>query len=148
MPALAERIAAPRISMERRQVEVSKRGPHGTTILVLRSLENDMSGLHRFGFQIAAMAVATLAIGLLGGWWISGRMVEPIQMISHTASQISATSLNRRIETAHLDQELVQLGSVLNGTFARLEQAFSHRRNSRCPDLEALKRTRKRWRSV
>lgn len=124
MPALAERIATPRISMERRQVEVSKRGPHGTTILVLRSLENDMSGLHRFGFQIAAMAVATLAIGLLGGWWISGRMVEPIQMISHTASQISATSLNRRIETAHLDQELVQLGSVLNGTFARLEQAF------------------------
>jgi heavy metal sensor kinase len=46
-------------------------------------------------------------------------------MISETAAQISANSLNRRIETMALDQELVQLGTVLNATFGRLEQSFA-----------------------
>ncbi len=105
-------------------VEVLKRGPHGVVIQVLRPIEHDMANLHRFGFQIAAMAVGTLAVGLVGGWWISGRIVKPIRMISDTAAQISATSLNRRIETAPLDAELVQLGEMLNKTFGRLEQSF------------------------
>ena len=51
-------------------------------------------------------------------------MVQPIQMISETAAQISAANLNRRIDTSRLDQELVQLASVLNGTFERLETSF------------------------
>ena len=51
-------------------------------------------------------------------------MVQPIQMISETAAQISAASLDRRIDTSRLDQELVQLASVLNGTFERLETSF------------------------
>lgn len=83
-----------------------------------------MAKLHRFGFQIATMAIGTLVVGIAGGWWISGRMVQPIQMISETAAQISATNLDRRIETRHLDQELVQLGTVLNSTFERLENSF------------------------
>ena len=115
----------PSINMSRGHVEVVKRGPAGAVIQVLRTIQHDMANLHRFGFQIAAMAFGTLAVGLMGGWWISGRIVHPIRMISRTADQISATSLNRRIETENLDAELVQLGSVLNRTFERLEQSFS-----------------------
>jgi len=116
---------SPQVSMNHGQLEVLKRGPHGTMILVLRSIRRDMADLYQFGLQIAIMALGTLLLGLLGGWWISGRMVQPIRKISETASQISATSLNRRIETDSLEQELVQLGLVLNGTFARLENSFS-----------------------
>ncbi len=115
---------APRVTHTNGMIEVSMRGPHGATILVLRTLEHDMANLHRFGFQIAGMAVVTLVIGIVGGWWISGRMVQPIQMISETAAQISVERLDRRIETRHLDLELVQLASVLNSTFGRLEQSF------------------------
>lgn len=116
---------SPLVTMNNRQIEILKRGPQGAMIMVLRSIRHDMADLHRFGLQVAAMALGTLFLGLLGGWWISGRMVQPIRKISDTASQISATSLNRRIETDSLEQELVQLGSVLNGTFARLEDSFS-----------------------
>lgn len=117
--------AAPQVMMKRDQIEVTKRGPHGSMIQVIRPFERDLASLHRFGLQISGMAFLTLVVGIFGGWWISGRIVRPIQMISETAAQISATSLNRRIETGALDQELVQLGTVLNATFGRLEQSFA-----------------------
>ncbi len=105
-------------------IEAAMLGPQEATIVVRRPLAHDVAKLHRFGLQIATMAVGTLVVGIVGGWWISGQMVQPIQMISETAAQISATNLDRRIETHHLDQELVQLGTVLNGTFERLENSF------------------------
>ena len=105
-------------------IEAAMLGPQEATIVVRRPLAHDMAKLHRFGFQITTMAIGTLVVGIVGGWWISGRIVQPIQMISETAAQISAANLDRRIETRHLDQELVQLGTVLNGTFERLENSF------------------------
>ena len=114
----------PRIMRGNGYIDAAMKGPHEATILVRRPLENDMAKLHQFGFRIAAMAVGTLLVGIIGGWWISGRMVQPIQMISETAAQISAANLDRRIETSRLDQELVQLASVLNCTFERLETSF------------------------
>jgi len=114
----------PRIMRGNGYIDAAMKGPHEATILVRRPLENDMAKLHQFGFQIAGMAVGTLWVGIIGGWWISGRMVQPIQMISETAAQISAANLDRRIDTSRLDQELVQLASVLNSTFERLETSF------------------------
>jgi len=114
----------PRIMRGNGYVEATMKGPHEAIILVRRPLQNDMAKLHQFGVRIAGMAVGTLLVGIIGGWWISGRMVQPIQMISETAAQISAANLDRRIETRQLDQELVQLATVLNGTFERLETSF------------------------
>jgi two-component system OmpR family sensor kinase len=125
MPNIELGNPAPQVSMNRGEIEVTKRGPHGSVIRVIRSFDRDLSNLHRFGIQISGMAVLTLVVGIVGGWWISGRIVRPIQMISETAAQISATSLNRRIETMALDQELIQLGTVLNATFGRLEHSFA-----------------------
>ena len=116
---------SPQVILKRERIEVTKRGPHGSVIQVIRPFERDLSNLHRFGIQIAGMAVITLVVGLVGGWWISGRIVRPIQLISETAAKISATSLDRRIETTALDHELIQLGTVLNATFGRLEQSFA-----------------------
>lgn len=125
MPVVEQQNPAPQVTMNGGQIEVTKRGPHGAVIRVIRPFERDRSNLHRFGIQMSAMAILTLVVGIVGGWWISGRIVRPIQKISETAALISATSLNRRIETIALDQELIQLGNVLNATFGRLEQSFT-----------------------
>ncbi len=114
----------PRVTRGDGFIEAAMPGPQEATIVVRRPLAHDMAKLHRFGIQIATIAIGTLVVGIVGGWWISGRIVQPIQMISETAAQISATNLDRRIETQNLDQELVQLGIVLNGTFERLEHSF------------------------
>ena len=105
-------------------VQATKRGPGGMVITTLRSTQQDFDELRRFGLQMAGIGFLLLTTGLLGGWWISGRMVRPIERISSTAAQISVSNLNARIDTQELDQELVQLGSVLNEAFERLQTSF------------------------
>ncbi|MCH8189178.1 MAG: HAMP domain-containing protein, partial [Proteobacteria bacterium] len=63
-------------------------------------------------------------VGLAGGWLISRSITRPIAAIARTASEISASNLSRRIETAGIDQELVGLATILNDMFTRLEAAF------------------------
>src|SRR5262249_12805017 len=65
-----------------------------------------------------------LAVGLLGGWVISSRVVRPIAAISATASSISAANLSGRIDAAKVDSELAELARVLNAMFERLQTAF------------------------
>jgi heavy metal sensor kinase len=55
---------------------------------------------------------------------MSSRVLRPIQSISKTAATISAAQLSERIDTAKIDRELAELATVLNGTFARLEDEF------------------------
>lgn len=123
-PPAELRDRSPRISFPEGVVRAQMKGPMDSMILVIRPMGHDISNLHRFGIQIAGMAAVTLVVGTVGGWWVSAKMVQPIQDISRTASQISVTSLDKRIETKHLDEELVQLAVVLNGAFERLEQSF------------------------
>ena len=106
------------------RVQVIRRGPRGFVVLVDRPLTDDLSELHLFGASVALLGTAALTISLVGGRWVSVRMVRPIEVISETAKQISAARLDRRISTQQLDEELQPLANVLNETFARLEQSF------------------------
>lgn len=115
---------APEVSRGPNGLQVVKSGPFGTTIIVRRQMEHDMASLHRFGMQIGAIAACTVVLGVVGGRWMSGQMVRPIQQISQTASQVTVTHLDRRIELQNLDTELVPLARVLNDTFQRLEHSF------------------------
>lgn len=115
---------APMVSRGPFGIQVVKAGPFGNTIVVRRQMDHDMSSLHHFGMQIGAIAAVTVVLGVVGGRWMSGQMVRPIEQISQTASQVTVTHLDRRIELASLDTELVPLARVLNETFQRLEHSF------------------------
>ncbi|MFO0975924.1 MAG: ATP-binding protein [Planctomycetaceae bacterium] len=123
-PPAAPLTMAPDVSRGPNGLQVVKSGPFGTLIIVRRQMEHDMASLHRFGMQIGAIAAGTVVLGVVGGRWMSGHMVRPIQQISQTASQVTVTHLDRRIELRDLDTELVPLARVLNDTFQRLEHSF------------------------
>jgi len=73
---------------------------------------------------LIACGSGALVLGLLGSWFISGRINKPLQAISQTASNLSAAHLHARIDTQKIDTELVEVAGVLNDTFDRLESAF------------------------
>jgi heavy metal sensor kinase len=71
------------------------------------------------GFPIA------LLLSLLGGYFLAGRALSPIQHLTTRARAISAESLSERLAVPNPHDELGQLAAVLNDAFARLEESFA-----------------------
>lgn len=104
--------------------EVVMKGPGNRLIVVGRDVNPLLGGLNRLLVPLSLSGLVVLAAGLLGGWWLSGRAIEPLQRISSTASSITADSLTNRIDTSKMDSELEQLGTILNSMLQRLENSF------------------------
>lgn len=100
-------------------------GPRGSCLLVGRSLHPDLAALSAFAWQLTGTGLVVLAVGLVGGWLLSARILRPVAAIAVTASAISETNLSQRIDATSVDRELADLATVLNSTFSRLEAAFA-----------------------
>jgi two-component system OmpR family sensor kinase len=99
-------------------------GPAGSLILVGHSLHQELAALRAFAWRLGGAGAVVLAVGLAGGWYVSGRILRPLASIAATASSISATNLTERIDPREVDAELAELARVLNATFDRLQAAF------------------------
>lgn len=64
-----------------------------------------------------------IAIACVGGAWLSGRALKPVQSISNAALTISIENLSERLPVPATGDELAHLTEVLNTMFSRLESA-------------------------
>lgn len=104
--------------------EVVLAGRFETNILVGKSLRHDIAMSHQFAGILTLAALGVLGVGLLGGWWLTGRAIRPLETMTRTAESISAQNLAQRINVTETDSELGQLAVVLNQTLDRLQAAF------------------------
>lgn len=65
-----------------------------------------------------------MAIATLGGVWLAGKSLTPVDEMAAQAQRIGATNLHQRLPVAHTGDELARLATVFNGLLARLEEAF------------------------
>lgn len=100
-------------------------GPRRSWIVVGKSMRVELSELRQLGLQLVGLGAAVVAVGLAGGWWISGLIVSPVRRISEQAEAVSEKNLSQRIDVNDIDEELRGLASTLNTTFDRLEEAFA-----------------------
>ena len=77
---------------------------------------------------IAGAGVAALVISLLGGWFLSGRVLAPIARISRTARAMSEGDLSARVAIEQTESELGQLALALNSAFDRLQHVLERQR--------------------
>ena len=108
--------------------EIIHSGPRGFRVVVGRDVSADRAALQNLGWQIAGSGALLWGIGLLGGWWLAGRAIQPIDAISQTASRIAEGKLTERIDIAGTDNELTRLSQVLNDTFDRLAESVVRQR--------------------
>ena len=94
-------------------------------ILIGRSIEPEMKELHKTGLRLAGGGAILLILSLTGGWWLISQALRPIEAITQTAHRIAGGDLTQRIDLKETDSELGALAAVLNGTFTRLDAAFS-----------------------
>ncbi|QBD75899.1 HAMP domain-containing protein [Ktedonosporobacter rubrisoli] len=81
--------------------------------------------------QLLTILVVTTPLVLLfssaGGYWLASRATRPVQTITCTAQEISATDLHRRLNLSQHD-EIGELATTFDGMLDRLEGAFARQR--------------------
>ncbi len=72
--------------------------------------------------------LASLAVGLLGGWWMAGAALRPVDRITRAAHDISAGALSRRLRLQGPNDEFHRLAAAFDDMLDRLESAFRRER--------------------
>ncbi|MGD8912470.1 MAG: ATP-binding protein [Candidatus Thiodiazotropha sp.] len=88
----------------------------------LRIIE-DQSAEARDAFMLAIPL--TLLIIVFGAWFLSGRALRPIRVLTDTISRVTAKGLDKRIDSAHADREFERMIEVFNQMLERLERSFT-----------------------
>ena len=73
---------------------------------------------------IVALVVMTLLVGLLA-WWVTGRVLNRVHLMTGQARRISEANLHERISVRGPSDELRELSDTFNDLLARLDGAFA-----------------------
>ena len=65
-----------------------------------------------------------LTLWSVGGWFLAGRALKPVDFITRSARKITAENLGLRLEVVNPRDEIGQLATTFNDTLERLEDAF------------------------
>jgi two-component system sensor histidine kinase VanS len=74
-----------------------------------------------FAPRAAAVLVVLLAFGLVGGWFLAGRMLAPLTRITRATRLAADGSLSHRIRMEGRDDEFRELADAFDTMLARLE---------------------------
>jgi heavy metal sensor kinase len=78
----------------------------------------------QFALIYAGVIPGALILGLLLGWFMAGRALEPVLEVAKAAQRISGSNLSLRIPTRQADDELDYLILTFNRMIERLEASF------------------------
>jgi len=92
-------------------------------VLVAQPMENIDATLRRSRTLLLLLAPVVLGIASLGGYWISGRALAPVDEITRTAQSIGIQNLSGRLTVPSTGDELQRLSETWNAMLARLETA-------------------------
>lgn len=67
----------------------------------------------------------SLLLWSLGGWFLAGRALKPVDLITRSAQKITAENLGLRLEVGNPQDEIGRLAETFNDTLERLEYAFT-----------------------
>jgi two-component system, OmpR family, sensor histidine kinase VanS len=101
------------------------RGVHPGVVFFVRS-HADL--LHSFAPIAAAVLAFLLAFGLLGGWFLAGRMLAPLTRITDATRIAANGSLAHRIRLPGRTDEFRELADAFDAMLARLEAHVSEQR--------------------
>ena len=97
--------------------------------LVAQITADHATALNQFlaesAIALGIMAVASVALG----WLMAGRVLRPLRQMTAAAQAISADNLHKRLAMPGPDDELKDLGEVIDALLSRLDAAFTAQRN-------------------
>jgi signal transduction histidine kinase len=96
-------------------------------LIILSSPVDPRGQLQTLLVTLILASLGTLAIALLGGYWLAARAMAPVHTITRTARSISETDLHQRLNLGTQD-ELGELADTFDAMLDRLQAAFDRQR--------------------
>ncbi|MBI4604502.1 MAG: HAMP domain-containing protein [Planctomycetes bacterium] len=110
---------------------LTDRYPLGDVSVVIRVGRSEERLRHELWELLGLLALGfVIAVGAAGvsGYVLARRALAPVGRMAEQAVKVTADRLGERLPVANPDDELGQLASVFNQTFARLEKSFEQLR--------------------
>ncbi|MBJ7330273.1 MAG: HAMP domain-containing histidine kinase [Solirubrobacteraceae bacterium] len=82
---------------------------------------NRSDPLNGFGLPLVSVLAFLLLFGLLGGWFLAGRMLAPLERITAATRNVATGSLSNRIRLEGRNDEFRELADAFDAMLARLE---------------------------
>jgi signal transduction histidine kinase len=92
-------------------------------LLVAGQLDDNRNMLARFKTGLVWAIPAMLALSALGGYFLSRRVLQPVDQITAALRSITIGNLSRRLPVSNTGDELQRLADTCNEMLARLEDA-------------------------
>lgn len=96
----------------------------GALVQVAKPFGRENNFLKTLASVFGVIALGGLILAITGGRMITRAALRPVQNLTRTAKQISATDLTKRIALSGPQDELHELGNTFNQMLDRLEQGF------------------------
>lgn len=96
-------------------------------LVVLEFLADEMAEAWSVIWIMSLFSLSALAMVGITGWFVAGRVLDPIRELRETAAGITDADLTRRIAVVGHD-DVGQLAATFNGMLDRLEAAFEGQR--------------------
>ena len=121
------------ISTEYGRLRISNsvvRDPRGRPYLlqVGVSLRTMDATLGRYRALLLWLLPAALIVSALAAWWLSGFALAPLSRFASAAREIDVRTLERRLPTRRVRDELEDVANAFNDTLARLEHSVGEMR--------------------
>lgn len=88
------------------------------------SVEGVDTALNRASNILLILTPSVFLIALLGGWFLVGRALKPVDDMTQAALTIESKRLDVRIVPPRSDNEISRLATALNAMLARLDHSF------------------------
>lgn len=83
---------------------------------------------HTLSVILLTGSVLALTLALVGGYFLAGRALAPIQVITAKAREITAERLSERLPVRNAQDEIGRLAIVVNDLLRRLDESFQRLR--------------------
>ncbi|MEO6325509.1 MAG: ATP-binding protein [Thermoanaerobaculia bacterium] len=93
-------------------------------IRVMEGLGDVRLPLKNLGIALLVLAPLAVAASSLGGYWLAGRALAPVDAITRLAREIEASELSRRLPEPLVNDEIGRLVETFNQMIGRLEASF------------------------
>lgn len=109
---------------EGEEIRVAAARSRSALILVAYPIGEVQALLKQFFSFLVILAPGVLLLSTIGGWFLARASLHPVDEITRTAKDITASNLSRRLPESKTNDEIGRLSETLNDMISRLESSF------------------------